>query len=123
MPTTLGITCYRLPHLSPAEFKDYYENKHVPLITSIIGTEGEAAPISYRRQYLNKTPEGKAALIVGDAERADWDCFVEVTFTDEAHFGKYMAKYRENIKQIGEHEDTFLDRKKVLVATYQTEGL
>ena len=121
MPMSLGITSYRLPSLSSEEFKDCYETKHVPLILGLI--TGDAKPISYRRNYLNRTPDGKPALIVGDTERADWDCFVEVTFTDEEHFKRYMAAYGENMKTIGEHEATFVDTKRVLVATYATEGL
>ena len=121
MPTSLGITCYRLPSLTPQEFKLHYETKHVPLITGLI--DGDAAPISYRRNYLNRTSDGKPALLHGDIDRADWDCFVEITFRDEEHLRRYLAVYGANMKAIAEHEATFLDQKKVLVATYATEGL
>ena len=121
MPTTLGITCYRLPSFTHEEFKAHYESKHVPIITGLI--DGDAAPISYRRHYLNRTPEGKPALLHGDIEKADWDCFVEITFRDEAHLRSYMAVYGANRGVIGEHEATFMDQKKVIVATYATEGL
>ena len=128
MPLSLGITCYRLPTLTPDEFKDLYESKHVPLIRRLIG-DGDAAPLSYRRHYLNRTPpdaEGggsKPRLLVGDVERADWDCLVEVTFRDEEHFQKYMAAYGQNAKTIADHGATFLDQKRALVASYATEGL
>ena len=122
MPFTLGITSYRLPHLSPTEFKEYFESKHVPLIQSIITTD-DAKPLTYRRHYLNKTPDGQPALIVGDKDRADWDCFVEITFSDEDHFKRYMAIYGKNMATIREHEGNFMDGKRVLVGTYSTEGL
>ena len=121
MPFTLGITCYRLPTFTPSAFKDHYETQHVPLITSLI--DQDAAPISYKRHYMNRTSEGKPALLAGDAEKADWDCFVEITFRDEEHWKKYMAQYGAKRAVIGEHEATFLDGKRVLVATYETEGL
>ena len=121
MPTSLGITCYRLPSLTHEEFKLHYETKHVPLITGLI--DGDAAPISYRRHYLNRTPEGKPALLHGDTERADWDCCVEITFRDEGHLRRCLAVYGANKEAIGEHEGTFFDQKKVLVAICATEGL
>lgn len=121
MPVTLGITCFRLPSLNPEEFKVYYETKHVPLIKSLI--DGDATPLSYRRNYLNRTPDGGPALIRGDAAKVDWDCFVEITFTDDEHFQKYMTVYGANMKIIGAHEATFLDQKKVIVAKFATEGL
>ena len=121
MPVSIGIISYRLPSLTLEEFRERYETKLVPMITSL--TDRDAAPITYRRHYLNRTSDGKPALIHGDADRADWDCFVEVTFRDEEHLQKYLAAHEANIEAIRAYEATFIDRTKVLVETYETEGV
>ncbi|KAL1629224.1 hypothetical protein SLS56_005447 [Neofusicoccum ribis] len=52
MPYTVLIFAYRKPGLTPEEFKNHYENVHVPLIKSIAG---DKFPLSHPRSYINRT--------------------------------------------------------------------
>ena len=68
--------------LSMSEFKDYYENHHVPLLLSLA-----PRPLIHKRRYLNRGEElMKSGLPV------DFDCMVEVAFADEDAFLAYMGK-------------------------------
>ena len=121
MPISLGITSYRLPSLTPQEFRAHYETQFAPMMKSLF--TGEAAPISYRRHYPNRTSDGKPVVLVGDVDRLDWDMFIEVTFRDEEHLRKYFDVHQVHRPAILEREATFVDRQKVLIASCETEGL
>ena len=120
MPVTLGITSYRLPSVTPQEFKTHYETEFAPMLKNIF--TGDAAPLSYRRHYLNRTSDGKPVLIHGDVDRVDWDLTIEVTFRDEEHLRRYVAVHEVHKAAILEREATFVDRTKVLVTFCETEG-
>jgi len=45
----LAFLC-KAPHLSHAQFKDYYEQKHMPLVIQITG---DAHPVVYKRRFMN----------------------------------------------------------------------
>ena len=70
---------HKLPTLSTAEFKDYYETRHVPLVESRQGTS--TAPLLYRRLYLPPSP---VDVLVG--QRPTFDVVTELQFVDHAAF-------------------------------------
>lgn len=68
--------------LSMPEFKDYYENHHVPLLLS-----RAPKPPVHTRRYVSRDEEFTQAGL-----QVDFDCMVEVGFADEAAFFAYMGK-------------------------------
>lgn len=106
--------------MTPEDFRDYLETKHVPLLLKLIGEE--AAPISYKRNYLARDAAGNPAVMFGSSENVTWDCFSEIAFRDEAHLQKFQAAYGANMKAINEDEAKFFDHKKIIVARYETVG-
>lgn len=119
MPITIGINSYRLPSLTPDEFRVQYETKLAPMIKERL--VGAAAPISYRRNYLTHDSAGRPVTLRGNGDKADWDAFIEVTFKDKEHFQTYLAAHEAHREAILAVEDEFVDREKVLVAIYETE--
>lgn len=91
--------------LTHEEFKEYYENHHVPLKMRIMELPGL---VRYVRRYLNplSDPASEAFRLSG------FDVITEVWFKDKASFDAYRAfsldpEYR---KVNAEDEDKFLDR-------------
>jgi hypothetical protein len=68
--------------LSLPEFKDYYENHHVPLLLS----KAPKPPVHTRR-YVNRDEE-----LMKTGLQVDFDCMVEVAFSDQDAFLAYMVK-------------------------------
>jgi hypothetical protein len=68
--------------LSMPEFKDYYENHHVPLLLS----RAPKPPI-HKRRYVNRDEE-----FMKTGLQVDFDVMVEVAFADEDTFLAYMGK-------------------------------
>ena len=62
--------------LSLPEFKDYYENHHVPLLLS----KAPKPPVHTRR-YVNRDEE-----LMKTGLQVDFDCMVEVAFSDQGAF-------------------------------------
>lgn len=110
---TIVVFVTRKPGLSPAAFKDHYENKHLPLLQSLAGP---IFPISHTRHYLARdpvNPDHPPIVVWGSPEGFDYDVFVEVTFESEAalqEFQKVMVS-----PEVLEDEDRFTDRTKLRV--------
>jgi len=68
--------------LSMSEFKDYYENHHVPLLLS-----RAPKPPVHSRRYVNRDEE-----LMRTALQVDFHCMVEVAFADQDAFLAYMGK-------------------------------
>lgn len=124
MPYIVLIFAYRKPGLSPAEFKSYYESRHVPLIQSIAGP---LLPISHTRRYIQRvqgSTEGgadngnhPAAVLIGTPTDFEYDAIAEVIFEDEAAFQAFFAcvNQEEAAVRIAEDEEKFLNRAKMRV--------
>lgn len=110
---TIAVFVTRKPGLSPAAFKDHYENKHIPLIQSLAGP---IFPVSHIRHYLARDPvdpEHPPIVVYGSPEGFDYDAIVEVTFENEAalqEFQKVMLS-----PEVLEDEDSFTDRTRLRV--------
>ena len=103
----------RKPGLSPADFKDHYENKHVPLIRSLAGP---IFPISHTRHYLARdpvNPEHPPVFVYGDPKGFDYDAIVEVAFESEAAFLEFQKIMVS--PEVLEDEDRFTDRTRLRV--------
>jgi ribosomal protein uS13 len=68
--------------LSMPEFKDYYENHHVPPLLS-----RAPKPLIHKRRYVNRDEE-----FMKTGLQVDFDVMVEVAFADEDTFLAYMGK-------------------------------
>jgi uncharacterized protein (TIGR02118 family) len=89
--------------LSHAQFVDYYETRHVPLILSIAPQVCE-----YRRNFLLSdgaiTPAGAAPF--------EYDVVTELWYADEAAYQSAMAAFTDpvNAQRIGADEENVFDR-------------
>jgi hypothetical protein len=109
MPYAVLIFGTRKAGLSPEEFKDYYENKHIPLVKSLTGDQ---FPKSNTRHYITSGAVAQPAFIVGEPSDLPWDSVTALNFADEEHFNKCMAIYQdeETQKKFAADEEIFLDR-------------
>lgn len=109
MPYAVLIFATRKAGLSPEEFKDYYENKHIPLVNNL--TRGHI-PKSNTRYYITSGKIAQPEFIVGQPSDIPWDCVTALNFTDEEHFSRCMAIYQdeETQKIFAADEEKFLDR-------------
>ena len=92
------------PGLSKAEFIDYYENHHMPLIKSMFDIA------EYRRSYVDLT----GAILAPEVEKPDFDVVTELWFKTRADYEAMLAGPNdlEISKRIAEDEAHFLDRTK-----------
>ena len=76
----------RATNLTHAQYKDHYENTHVPLAQSIAG---DTWPLSHTRYYYggNKT-------LVAISAPMDWDSMAVLTFRDETHASTFNRVLR-----------------------------
>jgi|SRR5579859_111093 len=91
--------------LSLPDFKDYYENHHVPLLLS----KAPKPPVHTRR-YVDRAKE-----LMRTGLEVDFDCMVEVAFSDQNAFLAYMGKLfgPEAVDDaIAVDEAKFLDRSR-----------
>lgn len=88
--------------LTAAEFMEYYEKHHVPLILSLA-----PAPMLYKRRYI-KGEDG----IIREAGEVDFDVVTELGFSDQAAFGTWMERLMDpsNGNIVAEDEAKFLNR-------------
>lgn len=91
--------------LSRAQFVDYYENRHAPLIRSML-----PGIVAYRRNYL----EAGQAHISPGAAPVDFDVITEIWFADRAAYDHAMAVVAEpdNWAALVADEEHVFDRDK-----------
>ncbi len=106
----------RKPGLSRADFLNYYETRHVPLIQrSFTGHL-----VEYRRNFIE--PDG---AILGDAAgAADFDVVTEIWFKDRASYDAMLAMHAKTDvgKRIAEDEANFLDSSKTRFYVVEETG-
>ncbi len=89
--------------LTRAQFIEYYETRHVPLILSI-------APqiCDYRRNFLIE----EGAIVGPGAAARDYDAVTELWFPDRAAFEQAMAAFQDpaNAARIAADEENVFDR-------------
>jgi hypothetical protein len=111
----------RKPSLTLDEFKNVYENKHVPLLQSLFGP---AAPLCYLRYYDSQmiseipvtpaSPPSTQSTIDETSEDPDYDCIAELSWADEKTSQGFNRMYKllGNLTRIASSEDEFLVREK-----------
>lgn len=116
------IFAWRKPGTSPAQFKQHYENSHVPLVKSLAGP---LFPKTHTRHYIQRNPTNDAAdssnkahpatVLVGEQDDFSYDAYAELVFQDVPAFQQFFGCItgEENAKKIAADEEQFLDRAKM----------
>jgi EthD domain len=101
----------RKPDMTLEQFRDHYENRHVPLALRLLPYFSGYAR-NYIRHDLAYRPEG---LAVDNAPQ--FDVVTEVTFATEADYDLMMRQLADPAvsRQIVEDEERFMDRKATLM--------
>ncbi|TVY43599.1 hypothetical protein LSUB1_G000526 [Lachnellula subtilissima] len=102
---TYTIVAYlaRKPSMTPAEFRNYYENTHMPLLISLTGP---VFPKTHKRYYLPRTPKDPASpdttnanhavrIYEGTAEDFDYDAYAELEFESIEKFAAFGQRLAE----------------------------
>lgn len=113
----------RKPGTSLAEFKSYYEDRHIPWVTPLIW-HGDNHPVSYTRHYLER--DGAASSFPGGgAESFGYDCMTHVVFRDQQHRDASLEGYEKYAAEIAADEEKFMDRSamKVLYVKESVESV
>ncbi|MDT0577065.1 EthD family reductase [Croceicoccus sp. F390] len=89
--------------MTPEAFRHYYENRHAPLIRSLLPGIRD-----YRRNYL----QDEGAFIYPGATRPDFDVITEMWFDDAAAYQHFLAvAAQEHVaQQIAQDEENVFDR-------------
>lgn len=98
------------PLLSHGEFKDYYENRHLPLIKSL---SGNTLPQIYKRRYIHHEEED-VILKAANGDAADFDVVTELVFQNREAYQAWGAQISKDggWDKIVEDESKFLDRSR-----------
>lgn len=126
MTVTMFMFVPRKPGLTVEQFKDHYENKHVPLVLKAMG---EAKPLSHTRYYCQRNPaaQGDAEvppplLFVGNPDTVDYDCITKIEFKDQETFAKFHEEFQNTPfkKEIEEDQDRFADTPRFKILAVET---
>jgi hypothetical protein len=120
MYTTLFFLC-KVPGMSTAEFIEYYEKHHVPLVNSIVGSEN--MPLVYKRRYthlddanyvrLHATKSASGDSIAGEGETVDFDVVTELGFASFEKWEAWVAALQKAGNVVTEDEDKLFDRARM----------
>ncbi len=97
--------------LTKEQFIDYYENRHVPFIGTLVGE----FPTAYRRSYVNWEHPISAmntAIFRDGDPMAGFDVVTEIWLKDEATMNAMFAKAQQPdiAKAIADDEENAFDR-------------
>ena len=114
------LFAYRKPGLSPQDFKQRYEDVHIPLVKDI---SGSLFPLSHTRRYisLSKTSSEESTeatyepeLISGEPSDMPYDAITEMRFDTREDFYNFATLLNEpaNAAKIAADCAEFLDTTK-----------
>ncbi|KAI8196649.1 Alkaline ceramidase YDC1 [Colletotrichum sp. SAR 10_70] len=109
------IFLHRKEGLSHAEFKDHYENVHVPLTKELTGS---LFPMLHSRRYIERSlDDGKAMVLAGAKGEDEADAVVEVAFKDEAAAQAFFAATNsgEAMERLKKDNEQFLNWEKLRI--------
>ena len=97
------------------QFKDYYENHHVPFFLKLV--QPEEHMISYTRHYIQHAEEGDRPDLGGryDTSGADilgYDAIVRTVFKSKQAMEEMWGKFVKVQDQILDDEKNFLNKSK-----------
>ncbi len=112
--TTYKILLFlkRRADLSVAEFRDYYENHHVPLCLKYAGGVDH-----YVRRYLDPMPDAAS----GETGELPYDVITELWFSDEAVYRGIVQYLSTSIMpdEVVEDEKKLFDRSRTRFCTVE----
>ncbi|KAJ9149084.1 hypothetical protein NKR23_g4648 [Pleurostoma richardsiae] len=95
MPFVTLMLIYRNPDMTPEQFRDHYENVHIPLVKSLVGP---AFPLVHTRHYIKRATAASdgdvtypATVYTGSQDDFSFDCSSELKFETEAAFYELSA--------------------------------
>lgn len=121
----------RRQDITPEQYRDHYENVHIPLMKNLTG---DTFPVSHVRHYVKRTedPNGSADLpfpadvLMGTQADFEFDAVAILTWRDKAHFDSNWAFFEDEEfgKIISEDEAKFSEWVKgvFLQGTEETLG-
>lgn len=124
MTYTIILFVTRKPDLSPDEFRDHYENVHIPLAHRLCADNW---PFKFTRRYLARitrkgfggpaNPDRPPLLLRGDAQDIDYDCVSEMTFESENAFHAFYKRVyeRDVAAKLAADETNFLHQGKTRI--------
>ncbi|KAF2007137.1 hypothetical protein P154DRAFT_517545 [Amniculicola lignicola CBS 123094] len=121
MTYTIILFVTRKPTITPDEFKDHWENKHIPLLQSITGS---LFPIHVRQYLIRIDRKGFGGpanrnhpllLLRGTVDDFDYDAIAHLTFESEKAFHQFYHVIYETTAQaqLAADEKRFLDTEKM----------
>lgn len=100
------------PGMSMADFKQYYETRHVPLLMQYIPRFAH-----YRRNFVIPGADVEAGHIADQPPPPDFDVITEVWFEDQATFDKLIDDLKDPAigGPIARDEENFFDRGRMVI--------
>ncbi|KAL2867519.1 EthD domain-containing protein [Aspergillus lucknowensis] len=117
MTFTIAVFVTRKPGLTPSDFRNHWENKHIPLLQRL---GGSLFPLNHSRHYLarEETVDGDGGYcdfpvtpLVGESADFTYDGFAVVTFASESAFRGFLSVMISD--EVQEDEERFTDREKM----------
>ncbi|WP_322544764.1 EthD domain-containing protein [Rhodococcoides fascians] len=102
----------RRPGMSLDEFREYYENNHVPLLGRLLPPMAD-----YRRNYLVPAGAFSSGEVPNPPPLPDFDVVTEVWYATQEEWDLMQTKLGdpEIGKQIADDEAKFLDRQSMVM--------
>lgn len=97
----------RKPGLTPEQFREHYENRHVPLALKLL-----AGFESYQRNYVRHDLTYRPPHLTGTPIEPNFDVVTEMRFRTEDDYRKMVARLADPAiqLQIAEDSERFMDR-------------
>ncbi|KAI1386121.1 uncharacterized protein F4822DRAFT_306278 [Hypoxylon trugodes] len=119
MPFTIIVTVKRKAGTTPQQFRDHYNNGHVPLVKRLTGSTWP----KHTRQFVirNETkpanPDAdktsnevwQSEVLRGSPSNVDFDCLTTMVWEDRAAWDRFLQKFYEHSEEILADELSFAE--------------
>lgn len=80
--------------ITPEQYRDHYENVHIPLMRKLMG---DTFPLAHVRHYVHRDdlPKFPAAVFIGGQSDFEFDALAVLTYRDKAHFDANWAFFED----------------------------
>jgi hypothetical protein len=105
--------------MSLDEFRDYYENKHIPLVKRQLAAAGVPLPLVYTRRFIDP----KKPIVTPSTPGVGFHCVTELQFASKEDFEEFWVAplmMGEGGKVVGEDEAKFIAQGETMA--YQFEA-